>query len=233
MVLPPRAFGGRTVPIQLRETTDEATTCSQPAAARGHGPADLDALRAGHMRFSALLQVAMRLAQERDPAILLDKLGAACRAFIGARIAVLGVVDDEGELVHYAVCTGHASPQAQWPQLPALWGRVDEVLAQRRTVRLNLTAGDPALRGLPQGFPVPSSLLMVPVASQRQVHGWLTLIDKIDPGGFTLDDESLAATLAAHAGRAYESATLYRDALKRITELETRLSACQPVAAQA
>jgi GAF domain-containing protein len=107
--------------------------------------------------------------------------------------------------------------------LPARWGRIDEVLTQRRTIRLCLCEGDAAASGLPAGFPAPTSLLVVPISSQNHVYGWLCLIGKTEPGGFTLDDESVAGTLAAQAGRAYESAALYREALERIVTLETRL----------
>jgi GAF domain-containing protein len=212
---------------EANKSVEHLETEPQPGARANAGPqrlTDLDGLRAAHMRFSALLQVGMRLGQERDPAQLADKLAAASRAFLGARLAIVGMLDSADQLAHYAVCAADPEAEPAVPRLPARWGRIDEVLTRRRSIRLTLLQADPAASGLPADFPLPVSALIVPVASVGCVYGWLCLIDKAEAEGFTLDDESVASTLAAQAGRAYEMAQLYQQALARIAALEAQLA---------
>ena len=66
------------------------------------------------------------------------------------------------------------------------------------------------------------SLLAVPLVGRRADRGWLCLTNRIAPGGFTVDDEKVAVTLAAQAVLAFESLTMARELEEKVVSLSGR-----------
>lgn len=184
-----------------------------------------------NQRLSALTDLNLQLASERDPHVLLDKLCRGARDLLGARYSVLGVRDKNGNGQEYMSTWGLASEQAE--RIKSLGVDEDffrDVMAQGRARRF--VRSDPASSPseLPDGYPSADNGLLAPVMSLNRTYGWILLIDKLGSEAFTADDEQLLTIHAAQAGRIYENGSLYNE-IKRTAEqlqieiVERRLAA--------
>jgi signal transduction histidine kinase len=100
---------------------------------------------------------------------------------------------------------------------------LSEVVQERRAVRRRNPEVGPEELGLPADHPTVSSLLSVPIATSSRVYGWLSLRNKLGADEFTDADERGAATLAAHAAIAYETAHQFDDLRRHVAVLEHEL----------
>jgi signal transduction histidine kinase/CheY-like chemotaxis protein len=188
-------------------------------------------LEGANKRLSALTDLNLQLASERDPHELLDKVCRGARDLLGARHAVLAVRDkDGGESPH--VNSWGLEP-AQADRLRGLSldaGLLGQVMADGRARRLVNPAGDPAAAGLPAEFPLLRNALVAPIVSLQRVYGWILLIDKLGSEAFADDDERILAIYAAQAGRIYENGSLYRQMKQTAEQLEVEIEERKRVA---
>jgi signal transduction histidine kinase/CheY-like chemotaxis protein len=162
-------------------------------------------------RLSALTELNLRLASERDPYSLLSQVCRGARDLIGARYAILGVRHKNGDdTAHFA--TWGLDPELSGPFDPKdlAAGVLGTVMQERAPRRFLNPSGDPARLGFPASCPPFSSGLVAPIVSLHQSFGWILLIDKLGADAFTADDERLLAIHAAQAGRIYENGSLYQ-----------------------
>jgi signal transduction histidine kinase/DNA-binding response OmpR family regulator len=172
--------------------------------------AQSDELRHANERLSALTELNLRLASERDPYVLLSEVCRGARDLIGARYAILGVRHKSGEdTAHFA--TWGLDPEASGPfdQRDLAAGVLGSVMQDRAPRRFLNPSGDPVRLGFPASCPPFSSGLVAPVVSLHQSYGWILLIDKLGADTFSADDERLLGIHAAQAGRIYENGSLY------------------------
>ncbi len=180
-------------------------------------------LETANSRLSALTDLNLQLASERDPQLLLHKICRGARDLLGARCAVLAVKDKNGaESLRVATwglvadeadrLTAHASINA---------GICGQVMADGRPRRFVSPDGDPWIAGLSAGGSLGNSPvqcgLVVPIVSPHRTYGWILLIDKLGADAFTDEDEHILAIHAAQAGRIYENGSLYNE-IKRTAE---------------
>lgn len=169
-----------------------------------------DQLRHANQRLSALTELNLRLASERDPYAMLDQVCRGARDLIGAKYAVLGVKHKNGhESVHYATWGLSAEAAARFEGMDVEAGPLGQVMQARSARRLLNPGGDPGALGLPQACPPFANGLIAPVVSLQKAYGWIFLIDKLGTGPFSDEDERLLAIHAAQAGRIYENGSLY------------------------
>jgi signal transduction histidine kinase/CheY-like chemotaxis protein len=178
-------------------------------------------LRRVNERLTPLIDLGLDLGSERDPTRLLQSFCHRAREVIGARYAVVGVLEKDGLRLRHGITSGMD---------PALAARLDSpdprqgvlgtVLDERRCCRLRNPAGDPGGLGLSASFPPCHSVLAAPVVSPTRVYGWLCLLDKLGAEEFSPEDERLASIVAAQVGRIYENGSLYADVLRHAAELE-------------
>jgi signal transduction histidine kinase/CheY-like chemotaxis protein len=161
-------------------------------------------------RLSALTELNLRLASERDPFILLDQVCRGARDLIGARYAILGVRHKNGvERVHYTSWGLDPEAAGRLEQGDLAQGVLGTVMKERMPRRFLNPSGDPVRLGLPASCPPFTSGLVAPVVSLHQSYGWILLIDKTHAEAFSDEDEHLLAIHAAQAGRIYENGSLY------------------------
>ncbi|MDB5995052.1 MAG: hypothetical protein JWP42_2188, partial [Pseudomonas sp.] len=162
-------------------------------------------------RLAALTELAMQLASEREPDVLLHKFCRGVRGLFGARGAVLSVRDKyDPDKVHLVVDGLAADEFALARGLPVDQQTTDEVLATRLPVRCDSHIGHAALRrSLAHSLPRARNALLAPVLSLHHGYGWILLVDKLGPGGFTEEDQHTLAVQAAQTGRIYENGSLY------------------------
>jgi len=164
-------------------------------------------------RLSALTELNLLLASEREPDALLDQVCRGARELIGSRFAALGVRDlRTGECVRYGTWGIPAEQLEELPRPPMDRGIFAEVLRDRRTLRIAVPRGDPTVLGLSRRFPSIQNALIAPIASLNHCYGWVLLADKVGGDSFSEEDERLLSIYAAQAGRIYESGILYAQA---------------------
>lgn len=163
-----------------------------------------------NQRLSALTELNLRLASERDPFVLLSQVCRGARDLIGARYAILGVRHKNGhESAHFA--SWGLDPEAAGPFDPRdlAAGVLGSVMHERTPRRFLNPSGDPVRLGFPASCPPFTSGLVAPIVSLHQSYGWILLIDKLGAEAFSHEDEHLLGIHAAQAGRIYENGSLY------------------------
>jgi signal transduction histidine kinase/DNA-binding response OmpR family regulator len=161
-------------------------------------------------RLSMLIELGQRLAAERDPEQVLRKFCHAARDIVGARLAAVGMFEEDGRTLRHSHVSGHdAATEGGFLEMAnELLG---PLLAGRQPVRLCLTDGERSAGVKWRGSPA-TSFLGAPILPPSGGSGWLYLTDKLDAEEFSEADERLAATLTAQAAVAYENARLYTEA---------------------
>ena len=178
-------------------------------------------LRRVNERLTTLIELGLDLGSERDPTRLLQSFCHRAREVIGARSAVVGVLDGDGLRLRACITSGMDPATAVRLGSPdPRQGVLGTVLNQRRCCRLGNPGGDPGGLGLSPSFPRFRALLGAPIVSPTRVYGWLCLLDKLGAEEFSPEDERLAGIVAAQVGRIYESGSLYADVLRHAAELE-------------
>jgi len=187
----------------------------------GKIPDALIALQAISLRLSALIELGLELASERDPQCQLDRFCSAARSIIGSSYAALGILDEGKQSIRtFVVSTRDPEKKSNHNIPPAYHGVLGTVLTERRPLRLRNPFSDLGVMDLsPDGSPV-SSFLCVPLLSPTDVYGWLYLLDKLGAEEFSEEDERLAGTLAAQVALAYENVMLYETAARNAEELD-------------
>jgi len=184
----------------------------------------MDDLRYANQRLTALIELNLQLASQRDPLRLLDEICRGTRELMGARYAVLGVKDKDNEQTVHFVTSGLGAESTAQFGLPVLdQGILGEVQAQRNARRLKNSELDPPAIGLPTGYPPVHSLLAAPICSLSFAYGWICLTDKLGAEEFAEEDEKLLTILAAQAGRIYENGSLYVRVHRHATALQQEI----------
>ena len=186
----------------------------------------VDKLQYANQRLSALTDLNLQLASERDPHALLDKLCRAARDLIGAGYAVLGVKAKNNKAEQYVTTSGIGTGvPGDRPRTALDQGILGQVLSERKARRLTNPGGASEAIGLPAGYPLAHSALACPIASLEYVYGWICLVNKLGAEEFSAEDERLLSILAAQMGRIYENGSLYVQVKRHAAELlvsETR-----------
>ena len=176
-------------------------------------------LEAANLRLSALTDLNLQLASERDPQLLLHKVCRGARDLLGARCAVLAVRHKNGSESMIVATWGIAADQADRlrQHLSINSGICGQVMDDGRTRRFLNSREDPWNAVPSADFPPVQSGLIAPVVSLHRTYGWILLIDKLGADAFAEEDERILAIHAAQAGRIYENGSLYNE-IKRTAE---------------
>ena len=181
-------------------------------------------LQAVNEHLTALIDLNLQLASERDPLQLLDKVCGDARELIGAKYGCLGVRDKTDDKTAHFVISGISTDiTAKLKQPPLDKGILGTVISERKSRRLFKIDRDPETLGLPAGYPPVHSFLAAPVASLKFVYGWICLTDKMGADEFSDEDEQLLTILAAQVGRIYENGSLYVEVQRHLTNLEKEI----------
>ncbi|TFW10283.1 EAL domain-containing protein [Oxalobacteraceae bacterium OM1] len=180
----------------------------------------LSSLQAVSMRLTALIELGIEMAAERDPERLLSIGCRVVQEICLARYAAIGMLDTGDTRLKHYVTRGIESAVRARMAVPAPHGGVlGEVLAARAPRRIGGLDGDPRALGLPESHPPVHSLLAVPIASQERCFGWLYLADKLGADTFSEVDERAAVTVAAQLAVIYENLALYGEIQRQHVQL--------------
>jgi signal transduction histidine kinase len=170
-------------------------------------------------RIAGLVQGAASVAGQVDLSDLLHSTVEIAMELTGARYGALGVVGEQGDLVHFIPVGMDEETAAAIPHPPRGLGVLGTITREGRTIRLEEVAAHPDAVGFPAGHPPMRAFLGTPVRVGEHVFGNLYLADK--DGGFTGEDETLVELLAVTAGSAVATLRL-QERLRRATLLEER-----------
>nr|WP_145545443.1 EAL domain-containing protein [Variovorax boronicumulans] len=167
-----------------------------------------DELEQTNRRLAGLIELGVRLASERDPAVLLDAFCHGVRRLFGARLALLAIRAHGAEApASVLACDGHGA-QLAWPERLLRETALDIDAVQ--ACRFDAGGGNLALRtAVLRHLPDACDALLAPVASLHHTHGWILLVDGPGPAGFSGEDERTLGVQAAQVGRVYENGKLY------------------------
>jgi diguanylate cyclase (GGDEF)-like protein len=169
-----------------------------------------DELGAANARLSALTDLNVQLASERDPRELLQQVCSGARNLLGARYAVLVVEQKIAGKSAIQCQSGLDFGAGGAPGLSLTNGGIlGKVFGERRVRRLESRNGTPVDTGLPSSYPEAHAALAVPISSLTRTYGCLCLVDKVGAKAFNAHDEHLLAILGAQVGRVYENGALY------------------------
>jgi diguanylate cyclase (GGDEF)-like protein/PAS domain S-box-containing protein len=180
----------------------------------------LSSLQAVSLRLTALIELGIELTAERDPVLLLDISCRVVQDICVAKYAAVGIVDSHHkQLDHYVTRGIDEEIAATMPRPSPYQGIFGSIMDERVPRRLSKLDGDPKQLGLPAEHPPVHSLLIVPVASQKHLYGWLYLVDKVGAEEFSEVDERAAVTIAAQLAVVYENLTLYSEIQRQHVQL--------------
>ena len=185
----------------------------------------LSSLQAVSLRLTALIDLGIELASERDPQRLLASSCRVVQDICVAKYAAVGILDEDRDKLGHFVMRGMdeaALAHMPWPA-PAR-GLFSEILAERRPRRIDALDGDPVRLGLPPEHPRVHSILVAPIVSQETAFGWIYLVDKLGAVEFSEVDERAAATVAAQLAVVYENLQLYSAIEKQHAQMKLEVS---------
>ncbi len=172
-------------------------------------------------RLTPLVDLGLDLGSERDPSRLLQSFCHRAREVIGARYAVVAVLNGEGRPLRHCITSGlDPATAGHLASIDPGQGVLGTLLVERGCCRLVNPGGDAGQLGLSSAFPTFHSLLAASLVSPTRIYGWLCLLDKLGGDDFSPEDERLASIVAAQVGRIYENGSLYADVLRHAAELE-------------
>ena len=140
---------------------------------------------------------------------VLQTILTSARRLLGARYAALGVPDSDGGFAEFLA---DGVSDEQWRAigpLPRQHGVLGEMLRSPHAVRMDDIREHPRFGWWPKAHPVLKDFLGMPIVDGDEILGELYLANKVEPGGFTAEDEELLRLLAAHAAIALVNAQLY------------------------
>lgn len=184
----------------------------------------LSSLQAVSLRLTALIELGIELAAERNPVHLLEVGCRVVQDICVAKYSAIGILAEDKQALHHFITRGiDAATLAKMDKPHPDDGVLGAVLAERSPKRINALAGDPTRIGLPPSHPPIETLLAVPVGTQENVFGWLYLADKLGADEFSEVDERAAATVAAQLAVVYENLALYGEIERQHEQLKREI----------
>jgi diguanylate cyclase (GGDEF)-like protein/PAS domain S-box-containing protein len=192
-----------------------------------------DALRAANSRLSALTELNLHMASERDSRKMLTNVCVNARELLGARFAVLAVVSKNGSSKTEVFVAGLGAVATEAVRDPRHDpGVLGSTFGENRVVRLTSPDETPLDLGLPREIPAVRAAIAVPVCSLTRTYGWLCLGEKLGAHSFNSEDERLLTILGAQVGRIYENGTLYQEVQAQATQLMVEVEERERASAQ-
>jgi two-component system sensor histidine kinase DevS len=173
-------------------------------------------------RLVALHRASLELVSDLSLEMVLERIAQLAREQAGARYAALGVLDEDGKLVHFIPVGMTSDEIRQMAHPPIGIGLIGAIARERRTIRIPDISQDDRSVGFPPNHPPMTSFLGVPILAGNRLLGQIYLTDKEDYTEFTRDDERVIEMLAAYAAVAIVNARMYNNLVERDKSLSQR-----------
>lgn len=166
-----------------------------------------------HSQLLAVYEAALKIGEELDADLVLQRVVDLARTVVPSRYAALGVCDERGVIQQFITSGIDAATRAAIGPLPQGRGLLGELIHHGRPLIVPDIAADPRSAGFPPNHPQMHAMLGVPIKLGNQTLGDLYLTEPLNEA-YTEEDLDIAQILATHAARAIERARLY-SALER------------------
>jgi PAS domain S-box-containing protein len=184
-----------------------------------------DQLQATTERMRALLDIALILMAERDPAQLLEKCCSAARKIVGSKYANAGLLGEDGKTVRYFAVSGmDPEESARCGASLICGGPIHIVLAEHRLVSLRTPVSNPVALGFYPEHPPIHSYLAVRIQTSAGICGWLSFANKLGRDEFDEEEERIALSLASQLAVTYENARLYEQINRHAAKLQLEIT---------
>ena len=185
----------------------------------------LSELQSVGLRLTALIELGLNLATERDPARLFKVGCHAMQNICTAKYAMIGILDEAGAQLKHFYCRGLDDVAlARLGRTTPGAGILGMLLDSRAPHLINGLDGDPQALGMAPNHPPVHSFLGVAIASGERIYGWLYVVDKLGASGFDETEKQAAATIAAQVAVAYENLILYEAIQRHHNELQLEVA---------
>jgi PAS domain S-box-containing protein len=167
VITPRRDTFGRAVGLLIsKDISGEMKLTEELQASR-------EELNRSNLRLKALFEMSQQLTSEHDPEQLVKRYcDTACR-IVGARYGMVAIMHEHGDrLLHFNTQGFDTGQSEAMEPSPPFKGAVAKALTHLRSVRISGPC-DPEALGVHPSFPPLQSVLVTPVASHKQVYGWL------------------------------------------------------------
>jgi len=154
-----------------------------------------------------------------DLASLLEVVYRKANGLMDATTFFIGLYDAEAGLVHLVGSYDHGKPRPDESQ-PAALGITGLVLRTRKTLILHDTESEPVPEEIIVQDEMPRSVLMVPLTTQDEIVGVLS-VQSYHPHAYTAEDVSMLESIAGATASAIRNAQLYDQTASRLGALET------------
>ena len=173
------------------------------------------------LRLTALIDLGIDMASERDPEELLHMTCRVAHQLCGCSHAAIGITGDDSTALRYYVVRGNDDGQSRNLPAPDMNDALlAALLKQREPIRLADLGKRIPLPGLPRNHGGTMPFLGIAIASASRIYGWLALIGKPAAGGFSECDERIASTIASQLAVAWENLALYKEIAQQHDQLE-------------
>jgi len=170
-------------------------------------------------RLAALHRDGLELVSKLSLKSVLERIVELARELAGARYAVLGVINQRGELDQF-IPIGMTQQQIEYLDHPDLGNDLFGILnAERRTIRVSFIDEDTHHLRFPFDHSLIKSFLGIPILQGDQLLGQIYLIDKLDYHEFTEQDEIVLEILATYIAVAISNERLFAQLDHRDIEL--------------
>src|SRR5579862_577410 len=157
-------------------------------------------LESANRRLSALTELNLSLASERDPNRLLDQVCRGARDLVGASYSALAVRDlVSGECIRFSTSGLPPEDVGRLGRPLIDSGIFAQIMRETRARRLVNPGGNPTSIGISPVFPAVNSALIAPIVSLNHCYGWVFLGDKMGSDAFSDEDGRLLSIHAAQA----------------------------------
>ncbi len=175
-----------------------------------------------HERFAALHQASLRLIQEVSLEKLLTCIAEMAREQVGARHAILGILDEKGRLER-CITSGISDEEKQHsPRLSRPEELLEAWMRGEETMRVADIGADSRSVAFAPGQPVMPPFLGAPIRLVGRQIGQIYLAGKQDGTAFSSDDAMILEMLANYAASAIQNARLYETLRAREKDLMRR-----------
>jgi len=172
-------------------------------------------------RLHDLHAAGLAVTSDLDLGELLHRVADEARKLTQAEYGALGVLNEEKTGLAQFITAGMPPEQVEkMGPLPTGGGLLGSVIKEGEAIRLAAASEDGRAVGVPDGHPIPTSFLGVPVRVRGEAIGNLYLINKAEGQAFTEQDETIVKMLAAQAAVAIENARLFAESERLLAELE-------------
>jgi len=171
-------------------------------------------------KLTALIELSQHLVLEHDPRQLMEAYCRGAREIIGASLAIVCLLNEDGTTLQSCIGSGLDRDIAEsFSALKTIQELSGAAVKESRPLRLQNTTGEPHLVGLPSQLPPIYAFLQAPIAYRARVYGWLCLANKLGSDAFDDADEQLAMTLAAQMAVAQANIYLFHNMQRQAAAL--------------